>query len=257
VLLPLVIAGTLFVFRVLIAGQLRGIYPVMYVGKEVLNVLAGVFLWGMAGAVLDTRQSKRIFPILIGGYIAGTAAGSFTTPLLVDSLGVENLVLLWGLAAVAVAGIIASLHRWQVGSRVAASAAGREAKTARDGLAQFANEIRQGYNYVRGSALLRAWSLAAVLFSVLWFSMLLPFSRQAAQQYPDAGQLASFFGIFQGIQTGVALLVSFFLANRLFTRFGLVNMLAGYPVIYLVGFILLVLSPAFLVIVKMRFIKLV
>lgn len=253
--LPLVIAGLLAAARVLIALDLRGVYPAMYVGKEALNALQGVFLWGVAGAALDARQSKRIYPLLIGGSIAGTAAGSFLTPALVSALQVENLILLWMLASLAAAGIIYRMGAaWSAGAP--AQRVGRRA-VEKGQANQFIAEIRQGYDYVRSSELLRTWSLAAVLFSILWFSLLLPFSRAAAQQYPDAGELAGFLGIYQGLQTAAALLLSLFLTNRLYARFGLIPMMAVYPLIYLGGFLLLAIRPAFSLIAGVRYVKLV
>jgi len=104
---------------------------------------------------------------------------------------------------------------------------------------------------------MRWFALASVLFSILWFSILLPFSRVAAQRYPNADELASFLGLFQGLQSGMALLVSLLLANRLFVRFGLMNMLLVYSAIYLGGFGFLVGFASFPAIVIFRFIKLV
>ena len=45
--------------RVLLALHLHWFYPALYVGKEVINSLQGVFLWGLAGSLLDARQAKR------------------------------------------------------------------------------------------------------------------------------------------------------------------------------------------------------
>jgi len=119
------------------------------------------------------------------------------------------------------------------------------------------DEIRRGYQYVRQSNLMRWFSISSVFFSILWFSLLLPFSRAATAQYPDADALASFLGLFQGVQNGIALLVALLLTNRLFARFGLMNMLLVMPVIYLGGFSWLLAFASFPAIVAFRLLKLV
>ena len=64
--------------------------------------------------------------------------------------------------------------------------------------------------------------------------------------------LAGFLGLFNGVPTGAAFLVSFFAANRLYARFGIMTAILALPVIYLLGFSGLLLSSAFVVIVIFR-----
>jgi ATP/ADP translocase len=102
---------------------------------------------------------------------------------------------------------------------------------------------------------MRWMSAAAVLFAVLFFALALPFSRAATQQFPAADALAGFLGLFQGVSTGVAFLVSLFLTNRLFARFGILRMMLGLPLIYLAGFGVLTAYATFPVLVAFRFIQ--
>jgi HEAT repeat protein len=59
------------------------------------------------------------------------------------------------------------------------------------------------------------------------------------------------------VQTILALLVSLFLSNRLFARFGLLNMLVVFAFIYAGGFTSLLFFPAFSVVIVARLIKLI
>jgi HEAT repeat protein len=254
--LPVLLAALLIGSRLVLALHQSWFYPVLYVGKELFNALQGVFMWGMASALLDARQAKRLFPLMTAGTISGTVLGSFGTPLLVRAFGSENMLVAWALASALAAWLVFRLIRREKSRAGPASAFGPKKRSQAQGLASLFTEIQQGYGYVRRSSLMRWWSAAAVLFSILWFSLLLPFSRAAAHRYPDADAMTSFFGLFNGLQTAAALLVSLFLANRLFARFGLVNMLVIYPLIYLGGFISLLFFPFFPVIAGARFIKL-
>jgi HEAT repeat protein len=95
------------------------------------------------------------------------------------------------------------------------------------------------------------------LFSVLYFSIALPFSKAATAQFPNEEALAGFLGLFQGLSTAVAFLASLFIANRLFARFGIVNAILAFPAIYFVGFGAIMSVAAFPVIVAFRFAQMV
>lgn len=251
--LPVVIAAMLIGARFLLTLRHGWFFPVLYILKEVLNALQSVFLWGMAGALLDARQAKRLYPLLTAGGIAGAVVGSFSTPLLVRAFGTENLVLGWVVMSIATGFFVWRLIR--LGQKHFGAEAG--SLSGKRGAAALVAEIQQGYQYVSKSALMRWWSLAAVLFAVMWFSLLLPFTRAVSTEFPDTDKLTAFLGFFGGIQTISAFLVSIFLSNRLFARFGLLNMLLGFVLIYFGGFVALLFMPSFYIVVIARLVKMI
>src|SRR5258706_3441720 len=113
--------------------------------------------------------------------------------------------------------------------------------------------MQRGYQYVRGSSLMTWISISTIFFSILFFSISLPFSRAATEHYINENSLASFLGLFNGVSTAAAFLASLFLANRLFTRFGIMLCVLAFPIIYLIGFGALALKPLFAIIVAFRF----
>lgn len=245
--LPLGLAALLVGERVVLALGLHWFYPVLWLLKEVVNSLqGGILTWGLAGAVCDTRQAKRLFPLFAAGGILGSVLGGLATGPLVSWLRVENLLFVWAVAFVAAF----ALGRALLGKTGAAapSASGKQQPSLID-------EMQQGYKFVRRSPLMMWVSVSAVLFSVLFFSLALPFSRAATLQFSSEARLAGFLGIFQGAFTGAAFLVSLFLANRLFERFGMMSMLLAFPVIYLLGFGALAVYPGFVGLVIFRFLQ--
>src|SRR5207344_3272664 len=62
-------------------------------------------------------------------------------------------------------------------------------------------DLTVAFGYVRRSRLLVWMTLAAVLFSVLFFSLYLPWATAATERFPDAGDLAGFFGLFWAAMT--------------------------------------------------------
>ena len=117
------------------------------------------------------------------------------------------------------------------------------------------DEMQQGARFVRRSTVMKWMSLAAILFSVLYFSLYLPFSRAATVHYPSADALAGFFGLFSAVTTAAALLTSLFLTNRMITRFGVTAMLLVLALIYLAGFGVLIVSGTFVTLVVVRFVQ--
>jgi CRP/FNR family cyclic AMP-dependent transcriptional regulator len=228
-------------------GKNTYIYPILWLFKEIINLLMGLIVWGLAGVVCDTRQSKRLFPIFNAGRILGTVLGGLLTGLLADLIGTGNLLLLWAgfiLAAFLITRLLFARHA-PLDSRPSLPSHRRRLSLVR--------EMQQGFRFTRQSSLMRWISLASILFSVLYFSIALPFSQASAAQFPDENKLAGFLGLFNGIATAAAFCVSFFAANRIFMRFGIMNAIFALPVIYLLGFSGMVFSQVFLVIILFRF----
>ncbi len=245
--IPLFIAILLIAARLALLGKFSWLYPTLWLGKEILNSLNGILIWGIAGVVCDTRQAKRLFPLFNASRILGQVIGGFATGALVSFFGVENLLLVWaGTLALAYVLSRAILRHHPI----PAPAGGLRRKPP-----PLIEEMKRGYQFVRRSRLMRWVSLAAILFSLLYFSIALPFSRAATEQYINEENLAAFLGLFNGASTAAAFLASLFLANRLFARVGIMVCILIFPVIYLIGFASLVLLPIFAVVVSFRFIQ--
>jgi hypothetical protein len=130
-----------------IALNLRWFYLVLWLGKDVMNALQGLVIWGLAGAVCDTRQAKRLFPLFTAGSIFGSVVGASGTPLLVSILHAENLLLVWaGALGVAFALAWALIGRAKGGAGDGSRATRR---AVRHKPPSFVGEMLQGYRVVR------------------------------------------------------------------------------------------------------------
>ncbi|MBL8046743.1 MAG: HEAT repeat domain-containing protein, partial [Anaerolineales bacterium] len=249
-LLPLVMGGVLVAERFL-AG-LTEFLPVLWLSKEILNSLMGLYVWGVASTLCDTRQAKRLFPIFNAGRILGSVAGGLATGALVSLIGTENLLLVWA-ATLGVAFIIT--RALLAGNRPASPVKAKRTRARRT--PSFLQEVQQGYQFVRGSALMRLVSVEAVLFSALWFSLALPFSKAVTLNFVDEARIAGFLGLFNSLNTAVAFLASLFLANRLYARWGIMRVILVLPLIYVVGFGVMMAYAAFPVLVIYKFVQMV
>ena len=244
--LPVVLALVLIGERALVTLDLHWFYPILWLGMNVMGALQALFTWGLAGAATDTRQAKRLFPLFGAGGILGAAIGGFVTAPLSKALHTENLLLVWAGALVAAFALGRALTGRAPGRpRVHRAGAGKPASPV--------DQIRQGYRFVRQSRLMRLVAVAAMLFPIMMYSLVLPFSRAAATEFPSEDALAGFLGTFQGITTAAAFLTSLFVANRLFARFGIMAARMSLSAIGVIGFSVLAVSPAFPAIVAFRF----
>jgi len=247
IVLPIVVAALLVGGWALIFTKLEIVYPILWLGMAVIEALNSLVIWGVASMMCDTRQSKRLFPLFNTGRILGSVLGGFGTSALVKWIGTENLILIMVVAML----VIFTLSRSLLGQRAQPEVRSRRRRNQPG----FIAEMQQGYQFVRRSQLMRLVSVSAILFSVLFYSIALPFSKAATAQYVNEETLASFLGLFNALSTGGAFLASLFLANRLFARFGIIPMVLVLPIIYLLGFGTLAIYDIFAIIVAFRFIK--
>jgi len=246
--IPILIALLLIGARIALLTQVKWLYPGLWLGKEVLNALVSLMIWGIAGVVCDTRQAKRLFPLFNASFILGQVIGGFTTGLLVNIIGTENLLIVWaGTLIIAFLFSRAVLAHQQIDSPPQ-----RKSKRKQPTIVQ---EMQRGFQYVRTSPLLTSISISTIFFSILYFSIALPFSRTITAQFPDENTLASFLGIFNGLSTAAAFLTSLFLANRLFARFGIMLCIFAFPIMYAIGFGALMFAPLFVIVIAFRFIQ--
>ncbi len=216
----------LVVERVLLIRPIPLLYPVIWLTVSCIGMILGTFVWNVAGEVSDARQAKRLFPLYTSAGILGSVAGNSVTGLIAKWLGTEDLLLLFAVLL----GIAFFL------TRTVAARHFTQARPPEKG-SSFWSDTRTGYDFVRGSELMRLIAYASVLFSILYFAIAFPFNKVVTASFPDEASVAGYLGLFSGIATAVTFLVSLLIANRIYARLGIVNSVLILPVTYLLGFI--------------------
>jgi CRP-like cAMP-binding protein len=244
--MPLLLALLVIVERVILVGSLGWIYPVLWLTVTLDWLLQAVFLWGTAGLVTDTRRAKRLFPLFAGGGILGAVLGGLVTKVLADTVGAGNLLLVWAASLVLAAVLCAAvLGVRPLRTNVRTRMRRRRQPAYRD--------ITQGLSYVLRSPLLVWMTVAGVLFSVLFYSLYLPFAQAATERFADPEALAGFLGLFWAGVTGAAFLVSMLLANRLLGWLGAAVLILLLPILYAGSFGWLLVSSSLATLAATRF----
>ena len=245
--IPAGLGAVVLAERLALLGGGRWIFPVLWLTVAIAILLQNVFVWGIAGVVTDTRRAKRLFPLFAAGEILGSVTGGLLTDPLVGLIGTENLFLVWAIA------LATSFALCRVVLSAAGTDAQPRARRARRPTSAL-KDLTVAFGYVTRSRLLVWMTLAAVLFSVLFFSLYLPWATAATERFHDADALAGFFGLFWAAMTGAAFLVSVLLTNRLFGRFGIATMMMVLPLLYVGSFGILLASSGFVTLVVLRFV---
>jgi HEAT repeat protein len=245
--IPTSIAIVAGVAWAILASDASWIYPALWLLRGASEFLLGLAVWGLAGLVTDTRQAKRFFPLIGGAAVLGQVVGGLATKPLAGWLGTDNLLLVW-LATLAI--VVA------VGRRLVAGA-GADVPRSRRRRASALGEMRDGLRYALRSPLLRWMSVGSIFFSLLFFSLYLPFSRAVAERYPAPDDLAGFLGLFFAVSTAVTLLLSLLVMNRLLSKLGVPAVMMVLPVLYLLAFGVLTLASTFAILLAFRFAQVV
>ena len=97
-------------------------------------------------------------------------------------------------------------------------------------------ELRVGFDGVVSSPLMRLVALAYVLLAILMASVTYPFMRELEVTFTTEASRATALGQFYAAVTGMSLVVSILLANRVYARFGVAGAALLLPLVYVGGF---------------------
>ena len=98
--------------RFVVIADFSMIYPVIFLLKAQYEALLSLVFWNLANDLFNTRQSKRIFPLITAGGVTGGILGSFATPSLAKAITLNNLMLVY-----LVTTSLAALVVWRMSQR--------------------------------------------------------------------------------------------------------------------------------------------
>ena len=218
-------ASVLLAGRLIIAGGVDGIVPLIWLVTYASGAIAGTISWTVAGSVFDARQAKRLFPLCTGAAIAGSFVGTLASGPVARAAGTELLMVIEAVLLTVVAILIVSIARTGF-VRLPTRRQGRSISA----------ELRVGFDEVARSSLFRLVAAAYVLFSILFFSVTYPFMQAAARAFPNEADLATALGLLSAATTATSFIVTLLIANRVYARIGVASAALVLPLVYVVGF---------------------
>lgn len=208
------------------------VYPVMFVLKAQYEGLMALVFWNLANDLFNTRQSKRIFPLVTAGGVIGAIVGSFITPVLSKAISFDNLMLAYMVTCVAGAALV-----WQM-SRVfpVLNLSERVAKKGPKKKVSVVQEFKQIGPMIKESTLLKILVLLTLLPNIALPIMNYQFNFAVNETYATEGGMVAFFGYFRGLLNIISLVILLFV-GKIYTRWGLPVALMFHPINYALAFL--------------------
>ncbi|MEW6669363.1 MAG: Npt1/Npt2 family nucleotide transporter [Thermodesulfobacteriota bacterium] len=228
--LLLTCAGSIGVIRLVIPFGFDIIYPVIYILKSQFEVLLGLLFWDMANDLFNTRQSKRLFPLLTAGGTLGGILGSYCTHPLARAITIDNLMWVYLGACVAGALVVRKMAGLFPSMVVAEK---KSKKKAKSGLL---DELRKVLPIIRESLLVKILIVLTLVPNMVIPIINYLFNFAVDQTFGTEGGMIKFFGYFRGSMNIVSFVVLLFV-GRLYSRWGLPAALLFHPVNYVVAFL--------------------
>lgn len=203
------------------------------IGHGILNILLYLAFWNLVGRLFNLQQGKRLFGLFGAGQQVANLTIGLLIPTLVLGIGAANLLLAATCAGGGALFCLLTIARSAPGLRhheVETPATATESPAPNPSL------VRDPYiRLIFGMFILTA--LGSYFVDNLFYNRL-------ESYYPNAEQLASFLGLFNGVLGGLSLFSQLFIANRLLNRYGVRTVVLLTPVILLLPTLLFVLSGA-------------
>jgi HEAT repeat protein/ATP/ADP translocase len=218
--------GALAVSRLLLTLHLHWFYAGLYLIVQVIWLMSLMQFWTFAGDVFDTRESKRLFPVINLGGLLGMVAAGFGGKPLVTSFGTENLIALWALLLVGATALVLFVGR-RASKDDAATAPRRKAPAKSE--SQLEN-LKEGWHNLKDSPLMRTVALITLAQWIVFTLVDYVFNAQTREHFHNnKDQMTAFFGTFRGMAGGAALVLQVFATSQLISRFGLGRTILVHP----------------------------
>lgn len=214
-------------------------YPVYYLVYEVASDLLMMHALFYLGQNFETRQAKRLTPLIFAAAQMGKIIGGITLSSTSSLFGVDNMVFLWILLCGASLVLVARRHK-----RVGVSPYYRSNRRGGHGLKNSVEQLAQGFRFARNSELLRAAAFALFFLVVSYYIICYSVNRIYTTTFQNEETLSMFFGILTAVTAGAALLIQLFVTGKLLRRFGIKKVNLIFPITGMISYLLLIVSFA-------------
>ncbi|HEY7816902.1 MAG TPA: hypothetical protein VIG29_01685, partial [Vicinamibacteria bacterium] len=218
------------------AGQFPDFaYRVLYVSCFLMKGIVFLQFWLLAGDLLDLRQAKRLFPVLLGFSLVGGVAASILASILPRWLPTEALLAAAGVLLLAAIAPVRMVGKDLRRRRPAAPRAQR--------LRDVWKGLRRDVEFSLRTPLLRTISVFILLLALL--SQVLDFllGKAAHLEFTDFSgaveldSLTTFYAVLNGVVVGAGVLVQLLLANRVISSVGVTRGELLAPLTFLGAFV--------------------
>ncbi len=203
--------------------------PAFFVWVSVFNLFVVSVFWSFMADIYSAEQSRRLFGVIAAGGTCGALAGPALAWLLVQHVGVSQLMLVSALLLGGALLAVLRLLPWATRQRGPEQVIG--------------GTVLAGARLIAGSPFLRA--IAGLLLLYVTVNTILYYQQAAvvAEAYAEPAARTAFFARIDFAVNALTVLTQLFVTRVLMTRFGVTPLLVISPVLVAIGFACLAASP--------------
>ena len=249
--------GNLLLFFILFRSELAHIYVAraFFIWSSVFNLFIVSVFWSFMADIYSSAQAKRLFGVIAAGGTAGALAGPALTVGLVQPLGPTNLLLI---SAGFLAWAIFCIHRlvaWRESWAAGPAGAGRGREDRFASARPLGGSVLGGVRLVWQSPYLIGICAFMLLFTTLATFLYFQQAHIIRDHFADPAQRTALFAAMDFAVNGLSLATQIFLTGRIVRRIGLGWTLAVIPLLMVVGFLVLTVIPALMVVVVVQVLR--
>ena len=229
----LIFVASLVVSRVIVSSHPHWFFPVLYNQATVIWYFSLMQFWTFVGDLFDTRQAKRIYPLLAVGALLGMVGVGLGAKSIVHLIGTENLLLVWA-GSIFVALILAAItyRRYRMKTEPAPADPALLSQHKKPSELQ---KIKDGLREVGREPLLRSMAGYILLLWTVFAIVDFCFNKTMREIYPNSTDLTTFFGRFVGLQGLLCLVIQLFFARAVISRLGVGKTINFHPALLVLG----------------------
>ena len=226
---------TLLLFHAAFDSGMPGRGMAFFLWITVFNLFAVAVFWSFMADVYDNVEARRYYGYIGAAGTLGAIAGPMLTRVLVERIGIANLMLVSAGFLLLCVGCLLRLRRYAVQREAARQLASGEVPMG--------GTVLAGLRLVAREPLLR-WMAVLTVFGVGVGTLL--YNEQAAivrQFYPDPERATAFYANIDLAVNGLTLFVQLLITRALLSRFGIGPALLIPGVAIIAGYAALAASP--------------
>ena len=218
------------IIRLLIPMGMELLYPALFMLKSQFELLQALLFWNMCNDLFNTRQSKRIFPLLTAGGVVGLILGSFGTPYFAKTFHLDNLLYLYLCTTLLGVVIVQGMGR-SFPTLIFPEKTGSKEKKKTSMIKEFKNVLP----LIKDSLLIKIVLVLTFMPNVVIPIMNYQFNYAIDNQFASEAAMIQFFGYFRGGLYVISLIILLFV-GRIYGKWGLPVALMFHPFNYMIAF---------------------
>ncbi|MCP3876369.1 MAG: cyclic nucleotide-binding domain-containing protein [Desulfobacteraceae bacterium] len=225
-----IFSGIIVTFiRLLIPFGFDLLYPLLFMLKSQFELLQALLFWNMCNDLFNTRQSKRLFPLLTAGGVIGLILGSFGTPYFAKTFNLDNLLYLYLCTTLMGAVVVQAMGR-NYPTLIFPEKTAKEKKDKPSMISEF----KEVLPLIKDSILIKIVLVLTFMPNVIIPIMNYQFNYAINDQFASETAMIQFFGYFRGGLYMISLFILLFV-GRIYGRWGLPVALMFHPFNYMIA----------------------